>query len=250
MSRHSITESHLRAMLDVVAEARCDATREVPPLSLLRGLGRLIPCDLAEFSEVDLPTRQGLAGQAVEYGGSYPEPDDAAWWRWKHQHPHCREVERTHGSMEVAQLSDYMGVREFRNLALYSEYMRPFLTMVVLPLPTAPGRIRMYNLSRESSKPFTPRDLLTLQLLRPHLIDIYHSAARRRREPVRLTSRELDILRSVANGLSTSAIARQFVVSPSTVRKHLENTFRKLGVSSRIEALARVFPEPEPYGPF
>ncbi|MFC8201670.1 LuxR C-terminal-related transcriptional regulator [Streptomyces sp. NPDC057298] len=248
MSRHSITESHMQAMLDVIDEARHDDTGEGPPLSLLRGLGRLIPCDLAEFSEVDLPTRQSLTSQAVEYGGSYPEPDDAAWWRWKHQHPHCAEVERSHGHLDVAQLSDYMGVREYRNLALYSEYMRPFLTMVVVAMPTAPGRIRMYNLSRESTKPFTDRDLLTLRLLRPHLIDIYHTAARRRREPVRLTPRELDILRAVANGLSTEAIARQFIISSSTVRKHLENTFRKLGVSSRIEALARVFPEPEPYG--
>ncbi|PSM38792.1 LuxR family transcriptional regulator [Streptomyces dioscori] len=249
MSRHSITESHLRAMLDVIDEARHDTTGEGPPLSLLQGLGRLVPCDLAEFCEVDLPTRRVLASQAVEYGGSYPEPDDEPWWRWKHQHPHCVDVERSHGHLGVAQLSDYMGVREFRNLALYSEYMRPFLTMVVVPLPTAPGRIRMYNLSRERAKPFTDRDLLTLQLLRPHLIDVYHTAARRRREPVRLTPRQLDILRAVANGLSTEAIARQFVISPSTVRKHLENTFHKLGVSSRIEALARVFPEPEPYGP-
>ncbi|MFE9442095.1 LuxR C-terminal-related transcriptional regulator [Streptomyces sp. NPDC006602] len=250
MSRHSITERHMRAMLDVIDEARHSDPGEVPPLTLLQGLGRLVPCDLAEFSEVDLPTRQVLASQAVEYGGHYAQPDDDVWWRWKHQHPHCMDVERSHGYLDVAQMSDYMGTRDFRNLALYSDYMRPFINLMAVTLPTAPGRIRMYHFSRESAQPFTDRDRLTLELLRPHLIAVYHDFARRRCEPVQLTPRELEVLRAVANGLSTDAIARQFVVSASTVRKHLENVFRKLGVSSRTAALARVFPDPEPLSPY
>ncbi|EPD66651.1 helix-turn-helix transcriptional regulator [Streptomyces sp. HGB0020] len=245
MSRHTITERHMRAMLDVVDDARHADSREVPPLILLEGLGRLVPCDLAEFSELDIPTRRVLAGQAVEYGGHYPEPDDEVWYRWRHQHPHCVDVERSHGHLEVAQMSDYMGVRDFRNLALFSDYMRPFVNMLVVALPTAPGRMRKFHFSRENARPFTERDLLTMQLLRPHLIALYREAARRRHEPVRLTPRELDVLRAVANGLSTEDIAGQLVVSTSTVRKHLENTYRKLGVSSRTAALARVFPDPD-----
>ncbi|MFI6546397.1 LuxR C-terminal-related transcriptional regulator [Streptomyces prunicolor] len=243
MSRHSITERHMRAMLDVIDEARHSTTDEVPPLSLLEGLGRLVPCDLAEFCEVDLPTRSPLGDQAVEYGGHYPPVDDEAWWRFKHQHPHCVAVERSHGDLEVSQLSDHLATREFRNLALFSEYMRPFTTMIVVTLPTAPGRIRMYNLSREHVRPFSERDRLTLELMRPYLYDIYREAARRRQTPVRLTLRELDVMRAVAKGLSNGAIAGQLVVEPSTVRKHLENVYRKLGVSSRTAAVARLFPE-------
>ncbi|MEU0427589.1 helix-turn-helix transcriptional regulator [Streptomyces canus] len=71
------------------------------------------------------------------------------------------------------------------------------------------------------------------------------NAARRRREPVHLTHHELDVLRRVALGMGTAQIAAQLVVSPSTVRKHLENAFGRLGVSSRTAAVARVFPEPE-----
>jgi DNA-binding NarL/FixJ family response regulator len=43
----------------------------------------------------------------------------------------------------------------------------------------------------------------------------------------------------------TPQIAGRLVVSSSTVRKHLENAFGRLGVSSRTAAVARVFPEPE-----
>lgn len=110
---------------------------------------------------------------------------------------------------------------------------------------SCPVTRRKYHFSRENARPFTERDLLTMQLLRPHLIALYREAARRRHEPVRLTPRELDVLRAVANGLSTEDIAGQLVVSTSTVRKHLENTYRKLGVSSRTAALARVFPDPD-----
>lgn len=246
MSRHSLSERHLRMMLDVIDEARHDDSDVFPPPSLLDGLGRLVPCDLAEFSEVDLPTHRSLGFQAVEYGGHYPEPDEAVWWLFKHQHPHCVDVERSHGHLDVAQLTDYMATREFRDTALYTDYMRPFVAMMVVALPTAPGRIRMYSVSRERDRPFSERDRLTLQLLRPHIDAVHREAARRRREPVRLTPRELDVLRAVARGLGTEEIAGQFVVSPSTIRKHLENIFRKLGVSSRTAAVARVFPEPEP----
>ncbi|MEU5315542.1 helix-turn-helix transcriptional regulator [Streptomyces sp. NPDC021056] len=61
----------------------------------------------------------------------------------------------------------------------------------------------------------------------------------------RLTPREFDVLRCVARGLDTPQIAEQLSVSPSTVRKHLENAFGRLGVSSRTAAVARVFPDPE-----
>ncbi|MEV0174655.1 helix-turn-helix transcriptional regulator [Streptomyces sp. NPDC050803] len=243
MSRHSITDRHLRAMLDVLDEARHPDTDEAPPRSLLTGLGRLIPCDLAEFVEIDLPTRCVLGEQAVEYGGHYPEPDGEVWWHYRHRHPHCVAVERSHGDLEVAQLSDFLATRDFRNLALFADYVRPFTTMIVVPLPTAPGRIRMYTFSRERTRPFTERDRLTLELMRPHLYGIYREAARRRQTPVRLTLRELDVMRAVALGLGNDAVARQLAVEPSTVRKHLENVYRKLGVTSRTAAVARLFPE-------
>ena len=87
--------------------------------------------------------------------------------------------------------------------------------------------------------------MTTLRMMAPQVYDLCKEAAWRRREPVRLARRALDVLRCVALGMSTPQIAEQLVVSPSTVRKHLENAFGRLGVSSRTAAVARVFPEPE-----
>jgi DNA-binding CsgD family transcriptional regulator len=44
----------------------------------------------------------------------------------------------------------------------------------------------------------------------------------------------------VAEGLSNAEIARVLVVEPSTVRKHLEHIYAKLGVGSRTAALAKL----------
>ena len=54
----------------------------------------------------------------------------------------------------------------------------------------------------------------------------------------RLTERELEVLHLVDEGRTNAEIARILWVAPSTVRKHLENAYAKLGVSSRTEATA------------
>lgn len=53
-----------------------------------------------------------------------------------------------------------------------------------------------------------------------------------------LTPRERQILGLVADGLSAPAIADQLVLSPATVRTHLQHLYDKLGVSDRAAAVA------------
>lgn len=53
-----------------------------------------------------------------------------------------------------------------------------------------------------------------------------------------LTSRELDVLKLVAEGLSNTAIAQRLVLSEHTVHRHLANILRKLDLSSRAAAVA------------
>jgi len=55
-----------------------------------------------------------------------------------------------------------------------------------------------------------------------------------------LTARELEILRLVAAGMRNQEIADHLVISLSTVKRHIANTYGKLGVSHRTEAVARL----------
>jgi DNA-binding NarL/FixJ family response regulator len=52
-----------------------------------------------------------------------------------------------------------------------------------------------------------------------------------------LTIREMEILVLLARGLSNRQIARSLRVSEATVKRHLANTYPKMGVSSRGEAV-------------
>src|SRR5262249_51179487 len=53
---------------------------------------------------------------------------------------------------------------------------------------------------------------------------------------VGLTPRELAILTAVAKGMTNDAIAVRLTVAPQTVKVHLTNVYRKLGVTNRTEA--------------
>ena len=67
------------------------------------------------------------------------------------------------------------------------------------------------------------------------LVEETESAAR----SAGLTDRETAILNAVVRGLSNEAIGKEFWVAEQTVKFHLTNIYRKLGVSNRTEA-ARV----------
>ena len=51
-----------------------------------------------------------------------------------------------------------------------------------------------------------------------------------------LTHREVEMLKAVASGLSNKAISKQFWVTEQTVKFHLNNVYRKLGVPNRTAA--------------
>ena len=62
---------------------------------------------------------------------------------------------------------------------------------------------------------------------------------RERQMEVELTAREREVLAWVARGKTNPEIARLLWVSPSTVRKHLENVCGQLGVGTRTAAVTR-----------
>lgn len=70
------------------------------------------------------------------------------------------------------------------------------------------------------------------------------SLATRRREQAerqdlieRLTAREREILNLIGEGADNKTIADRLVVSPHTVRTHVQNLLAKLGAHSKLEAL-------------
>ncbi|HIP31636.1 MAG TPA: response regulator transcription factor [Crocinitomicaceae bacterium] len=56
-------------------------------------------------------------------------------------------------------------------------------------------------------------------------------------DEVKLTKRETEILTQLSKGLNYNQIAENLFISPSTVRKHIENTYKKLQVHNKMEAV-------------
>ncbi|HEU4328013.1 MAG TPA: LuxR C-terminal-related transcriptional regulator [Roseiflexaceae bacterium] len=54
-----------------------------------------------------------------------------------------------------------------------------------------------------------------------------------------LTKRELDVVQLLAAGLSNPDIAARLIISQATVKKHMQNIFRKLGVHNRLQAVTQ-----------
>lgn len=58
-------------------------------------------------------------------------------------------------------------------------------------------------------------------------------------EKIELSTREIEVLEQLAQGLSYTIIAEHLFLSPSTVRKHIENIYKKLQVHSKLEAVQK-----------
>ncbi|WP_397444513.1 response regulator [Polaribacter sp. R77954] len=85
--------------------------------------------------------------------------------------------------------------------------------------------------------PMTPSIALkTLNLLRnPEFTATINTTE----SDIKLTKRETEILIQLSKGLNYNSISNNLNVSPSTVRKHIENIYKKLQVHSKVEAVMK-----------
>jgi len=58
-------------------------------------------------------------------------------------------------------------------------------------------------------------------------------------EEIKLSKREKEVLEQLSKGLNYHQIAENLFISPSTVRKHIENTYKKLHVHNKMEAVQK-----------
>ena len=56
---------------------------------------------------------------------------------------------------------------------------------------------------------------------------------------IKLTAREVEVLEQLSKGLSYNLIAENLILSVGTVRKHIENIYKKLQVHNKLEAVQK-----------
>ncbi|WP_460218080.1 response regulator [Psychroserpens sp. MEBiC05023] len=59
------------------------------------------------------------------------------------------------------------------------------------------------------------------------------------KEDIKLTNRETEVLEHLSKGLNYIQISENLIVSKGTVRKHIENIYKKLQVHNKLEAVQK-----------
>lgn len=211
-----LNDAAQRALRDLLASEPCPGS-PLPSVRVLEQLAALVPADglCAVFQDGSYSVTEGVfVGGTGDDVPDLPEagtgPHYLGVMHWSH-HPLAAQA---CGALEG--LTDGVAIG-FRNGS-------DGLVQIAL------GRTSTY---------FTQRDLAMLRMLTPVLARLVRERPTPRL-PAALTVQERRVLSHVAAGESNQEIAQRLFVAPSTVRKHLENAYRKLGVTGRVAAVARL----------
>jgi DNA-binding CsgD family transcriptional regulator len=226
----------LRALLRLIADADSAESAEDYRAQLLVLLAEALPCDLLVWNEFP------IGGMRQPMGSTQPRDAispalQTTFASHMLEHPLIRHYAA--GDRRARRLSDAISSRSLHGLGLYYEFFRPLGVehQLTLGLAGPPGFLVGISLNR-ARHDFGDDDLLLADLLRPHL-EAGELAVTRAVARAALTSREREVLDLVAAGATNAAVAEALVVSPGTVKKHLDNIYGKLGVSSRTAAADR-----------
>ena len=203
---------------------------------------RVLPADAISFNDLDVHAHQAAL---VELLPTEAEQSHDGFWRHFWSTFSCSYTEDVVSLCgEVTRTEDFYSDRQWHSTGMYSDYIAPCGVDkdLVMPLPGPPGISRRLVFFREPGRPFSDDERDAASLLQPHVADALRVQGRRAAARV-LTGRQRELLHLVAAGHDNVAIARQLGLSPATVRKHLENAFVRLEVSSRTEAVAKICPD-------
>ncbi len=249
-------ERDLHRLAGIVSEHRDDIPAQGVPLSLLSDLAGQIRCDVISFEGFDSAGQanwflQAVRGQEwISYDAPDEDPLESLHWKLYWDCAPCSYPDRTADLRTVVRIADFYSGRQWHSTGMYTDIYRPkgLEHELMLSLPAGagrktpgPGRTLRLFLFRGPGSDFSEADHALLTLLRPHLHQAYLDAERRRHPLPELTPRQWQLMDMLAAGHTNAQIARRLVVSEGTVRKHLENIYRRLGVSSRAAAITRAF---------
>jgi DNA-binding CsgD family transcriptional regulator len=256
------SERDLRTLAGMVSDYRSDLPAQGLPMSLLSDLMSQIRCDVISFEGFDSDRQVTWFVEAIPaHDGALDEVFEPVHWKHYWDCKPCSYPDRTGDLRSIIKIADFYSARQWHSTGMYCDLYRPkgreHELMLSLPVgsgrihgscrgpgprrPPGPGRTLRMFLFRGPGRDFSEVDRALLTLLRPHLHEAYLDTERRHRAD--LTPRQWQLLDLVADGYTNTQVARRLDVSEGTVRKHLENIYNRLQVSSRTAAVTRAFPD-------
>lgn len=243
MERLTVTNQDLgkvRGLLD--PSLPCEPEDDIAD-GFLVGLRDLIGCDDVTLQVMDLDRRYIRLQESSDQPDPDPDPDldaelEEVFWEGFWDDKACSYPQHT-GDTRVTRWSDFTTTTTHSPASEYEEVLDfpPFEMLVPLPMPVPDGLDHRLLLFRNEGPDFTGRDVLLMELLRPHIIEMHARQLRRQQGKPELTRRQWEILRLVATGCTNRQAATALQLSERTITKHLENIYLRLNVQSRTEAI-------------
>ena len=238
------SELDVRKLLGIISDDRSDLPTAGLPCSLLSELTDVVRCDFVSFAELDSGRQAHKFIQGVPAEDGDEEGEDQAFWAHYWDSAPCSYPDRSGDLRSVTKISDFYSSQQWHSTGMYRDCFRGEIEHeIMVCLPAGPGRSLRAIFFRGAGADFSERDRGLLTLLRPHLQEAYRAAERRRGGIPQLTRRQQELLHLVADGYTNAQIGHRLGLAEGTVRKHLENIFARLHVSSRTAAVVRAFPE-------
>ena len=246
-----LSRSDLEAVLDFAREVAVSAGEpERADQRVLGRIARLIDADMIKYGRVDASQQSHdvtLLGETAERS---PTEEVLEALR-SDENPYSAYARRTRQPHFAAtRLFDVVDREAFRRTKLFQLIPFPDAPSVQMRMP-GHGGFRWQLEVLQPGREFTNRQLALLDAARPWL-ELYEERRYRawqlavvravppdRAAAARLSVRENQVLDRLTDGSSNQEIADAMHIAPDTVRKHLENIYAKLGVTSRTAALAR-----------
>jgi DNA-binding CsgD family transcriptional regulator len=222
-------------------------------VGLMAALHRAIRCDWVSINEVG-PEPGDFWGMVEP---NLPREAAEIFARYMHQNPLLSYMLKSRRG-SARRLSEMISTEDLHRLDLYRYFYGPIGLeyQIAFTLPQQPPRMLGIAISRNGPNgDFDDRDRDMLNQARPYLIQSYRNAIAF--EGMRaaigsealtdallgagLTQREAEVIGLLARGSSNGDLATTLGISTRTAEKHVQNAFRKLGVTSRSQAAAKVW---------
>lgn len=248
-----LKENEWEFLSDIINQINCAEGIDNVRLIFLQKVKKLINYDFAEFSlgEVYSSTYLKLVDPVVvsdfpksfedefmnKYEAYFGEIDYVKWIFSNYESAVYRE-------------SDLLKEDMRKNSPFYIDYLEPYglvylAGMSIIDKGCFMGAVTFYNTQMKND--FTDRDIYILKQLLPHLenrlkeldgLSVHKHTDQKIMKRYKLTDREYEILQLICKGFNNCEIADKASICVTTVKKHINNIFTKVGVKSRAQLIA------------
>lgn len=243
----SVSSRDLRTMMDLIRDGYANEPAEGLPAAVGAGLSRLVRCDSICLFELSPGHRHCTGDGCVHVPGLSP-----VFWTHYWSCPPCSYPERSGDYKSVTKTSDFYSQRQWHSAPMYSEYLRRFgvedeivaCLPACLPRPADPSACSCAVTAAASPNGTSSWPNCCAPPAR--------CLPGRPAPPGRRPQTYRTPMGAAPAGRGRTQQRRHcpaLFLSENTVRKHLENIYQRLNVSSRTAAVALAFQSGYPTQP-